>query len=62
MFVFRKFGVLCFLETAVLRLALLPCYWRSIGNYTKFSTHETMHQVFLEKGMTGRIEEFYILS
>ena len=24
-----KFGVLCFLETPVLRLALLPCYWRN---------------------------------
>ena len=26
---YGKFGVLCFLETPVLRLALLPCYWRN---------------------------------
>ena len=27
---FGKFGVLCFLETPVLRFALLPYYWRDI--------------------------------
>ena len=31
---FGKFGVLCFLETPVLRFALLPCYQRVVrGQY-----------------------------
>ena len=29
MFVFGKLGVLCFLETIVLRFALLPYYWQN---------------------------------
>ena len=28
---FGKFGLLCFLETPVLRFALLPCYRRPVG-------------------------------
>ena len=33
---FEKFGVLCFLETPVLRLALLPYYRQHIGPYGDF--------------------------
>ena len=32
---FGKFGVLCFLETPVLRFALLPYYRRIVGNTGK---------------------------
>ena len=36
MFVFGKFGVLCFLETPVLRFALSPYYRRIIINFYLF--------------------------
>ena len=36
MFVFGKFVVLCFLETPVLRFALLLYYLRFLANFVKF--------------------------
>ena len=36
---FGKFGVLCFLETPVLRFALLPYYQRIMGKVSTFRSH-----------------------
>ena len=37
------FGVLCFLETPVLRFALLHCYWRNIIQTTEISLEDKNH-------------------
>ena len=44
---FEKFGVLCFLETPVLRFALLPYYWRTSCYFQKLLYTESTSTLFL---------------
>ena len=43
---FEKFGVLCFLETPVLRFALLPYYWRTSCYFQKLLYTESTSTLF----------------
>ena len=51
---FGNFGVLCFLETPVLRFALLPYYRRYIGSY--FGQENQIN-----KNLNNNVSVFFIL-
>ena len=60
MFIFRKIGVLCFLETPVLRFALLPYYRRYLVEKTLYKAGFTLNDLYDTTCMThNRFANFH---